>query len=110
MLFPAHDYLPARAADLDHVEWRSGGYAESLALSDGEIVNAAVRSDRLTVRSHEFARSIWQRLTLLGKVGIDKALVVAAGDEADFLRVGLLRERETMMAGECANFGLNHFA
>ena len=49
-------------------------------------------------------------LALLGEVGVDEALVVAAGDKANFLRVGLLREREAVLAGEFADFGLGHIA
>ena len=69
-----------------------------------------VLADDFAVGGHEFAGGVGQGLALLGEVGVDEALVVAAGDEADFLRVGLLGERESVLAGEFADLGLGHVA
>src|ERR1700686_3087253 len=110
MLFPADDYLLVRAADLDDVERRAGGNAESLALADGEVVNASVLAYDFAVCGDEIAGRLGQCLALLGEVGIDEALVVAARDEADFLRVRLLRESEAVMSREFADLGLGHVA
>src|SRR5450755_2780801 len=108
MLFSADDDLLVRAADLDHVERRAGGYAESLALADREIVNASVLTDDVAVGGDEVASGVRQGLALLGEVGVDEALVVATGDKANLLRVGLFREGETVLAREFAHLGLGH--
>src|SRR6266567_3127280 len=110
MLFPADNHLLVRAADLDDVERRTRGDAKSLALAHSEVVNAAVLADDFSIRSDQIAGGVRQCLALLGKVGIDKALVVAAGDKANFLRVGLFGERQAVLASEFANFGLGHVA
>src|ERR1700693_3794746 len=109
MLFPADDDLLVRAADLNHVERRARGHAQSLALAHGEVVNAAVLADDFAICRDEIAGSIRQRLALLGEISIDKPLVVTAGDETDFLRVRLLCERKAMLAGKLADRRRPHF-
>ena len=106
MLLPAHDHLLIGAADLDNVEWRSRGHAQSLALADSEVVNAGVLADDFAVRGYQVTRRVGQSLALLGEIGVDETLVVAAGNEADFLRVGLLSECQSVLASEFANRGL----
>ena len=49
-------------------------------------------------------------LSLLGEIGFEKTLVVAAGDEADFLRVGLFGDHQAVLAGEFAHLRLGHAA
>src|SRR5271165_2664212 len=110
MVFSSYNHLLRRPADLDHIEWRAGSHAESLALAHGEVVNATVLAEDFAVRGYEFTGGVGQSLALLGEIGVDEALVVAAGDEANFLRVGLLRERESVPASEFANFRLGHVA
>src|SRR5258708_32405786 len=110
MLFPSDNDLLIRAADLDDVERRTSGHPESLALADGKIVNATVPADDVAVRGDEVAGSVGQGLALLGEVGIDEALVVAAGDKANLLRVGLLGQREAVLTGQFADLGLGHVA
>src|SRR5579863_6392215 len=108
MFVTTHDDLLLRAADLDHVQRRSSGDAKSLSLTDREVMNAGVLADDFTTCSHEFASCIRQRLTLLGEIGIDEALIVSAGDEADLLRVGLLGKRQTVLARKFAHLRLLH--
>src|SRR5271167_4670830 len=110
MFFATHDNLLVGAADLDDVERRTRGHAESLTLAHSEVVNAAVFAEDFSVCSHQVARGVGQSLALLSEVSVDEALVVATGDEANFLGVGLLREREAMMAGQFADFGFSHVA
>src|ERR1700678_2594218 len=90
MLISADHHLLVRSVDLDHVERRTGRHAQSLALADREIVNAAVLADHFAVCSYQLTRSVGQSFALIGKIGIDKALIIAAWDEADFLRIRLL--------------------
>src|SRR5256885_6883631 len=110
MLGIPDDDLLVGTADLNDVEGRAGGDAESLALADGEVVNAGVLANDFAAGCDKFAGGRGQRLALLGQVGVDEALVVAAGDEANFLRVRLLSERESVLAREFADFRLGHVA
>src|SRR5208282_5334589 len=109
LLSPDH-YLLLRAADLDHVERRAGGDAQSLALADGEVVNAPMLADHFAVGGHEVARGVGQTLAPLGEVGINEALVVAAGDEAYLLRVGLFGDGESVLVRQLADLRLGHVA
>src|SRR5581483_10724402 len=90
----ADDHLPAGAIDLEHVERRPGSYAQSLSLSDCEILNAAMLADYLARGSNEIAGSIRQSLSLLCQVSVQKLLVVTAGNKTDFLRIRLVGEHE----------------
>ena len=110
MLIAADDDLLVGAADLDDIERRSRGHAESLALADGKVVNAGMLADHVAVCGDEVAGGVGQGSTLLGEVGVDETLVVAAGNETDLLGVGLLCEREAVLAGQFANLGLGHIA
>ena len=47
----------------------------------------------------EFAGSCWGLLALLFEIGGDELLVVATGNETDFLRIGLFGESEAGSAG-----------
>src|SRR5712671_6105142 len=64
----------------------------------------------LAVCGDEFTGGVGQLLALLVKVSIDEALVVAAGDEAYFLRVRLFRQRQMMLARQLAHLRLLHVA
>src|SRR5579864_8472544 len=110
MLVSADDDLLVGAADLDDVERRSGCNAESLALAYGEVVNAGMLADHFAVCGHQVACSIRQALSLLGEVGVDKALVIASGDEADFLRVGLLGNCQSVTMRSLADLRLGHIS
>ncbi len=102
--------MPRVVLDLDHVERRTGGYAESLALADRKIVHAGVLANYLAVGGDHLAGNVGRRVALLTEIGFEKALVVAAGDEADFLRVGLLGDRQAVLAGKFAHLRLGHAA
>src|ERR1022692_92848 len=120
LLVFADYYLPGLVVDLNHVQRRTGGYAKSLALPDREVVNSGVLADHLAVGGNHFAGNHLARnllssnasrfISVLRKIGFEKALVVAAGDETDFLRVGLFGDRETVLAGQFAYLGLGHTA
>src|SRR5205807_2406234 len=73
-----------------------------------EIVNAAVFANYFAACCDEFTSSVRERLSLIREIRVDEALVVSAGDEADFLRVGLFGQSEPVLAGEIAHFGLGH--
>src|ERR1022692_411041 len=110
MLIAADHHLLIRPVNLNHIERRSRRHAQALTLSDGEVVDAAVFADHFPARSYQLTRSVRQSLATLGEVRINKALIVAARDEADLLRVGLLRQRQPPLAGQLANLGLGHAA
>ena len=93
----ADHHLASVSLDLNHVERRTSGHAQSLALAHGEVVNAAVLADDFAVGGDQFARGVGQRLALLRQIGVEKLLVVAAGDKADFLRVRLLRQGQPVL-------------
>ena len=108
LLVADHD-LALVALDLDHVQRRAGGHAQTLALAYGEVVDSVVLADYFPFGGHEFAGCVGQRLALLGQIGIEKLLVVAAGDKADLLRIWLGGESEAVMARQVANLRLGHF-
>ena len=83
--------------DLDHVERRARGHAQSLALAHGEVMNAAVLADDFAVGGNQFTRRVRQGLALLRQVCVEKLLVVPAGNETDFLRVRLLSEGQSVL-------------
>src|SRR3984957_525803 len=103
ILFPADNHLLVGATDLNHVERRAGGYAESLALADREIVNTVVLADNFAIGCDQLTRGVGQGFALVGEIGIDEALVVAARDETAFLRVGLLGQGQAVLTGQAAN-------
>src|SRR5689334_22558531 len=109
-IIAADGHLAADAVDLDDVERRAGGDAQSLALADGEVVNAVMTAEDAAIAGDEFAGGVRELLALLGEIRVNEALVVAAGDEADLLRVGLFRQRQAVLAGELAHLRLAHFA
>src|SRR5262249_27406398 len=86
----------------------TGGHTESLALSDGKVMNASVLADDFAGSGDEFASRVGKRFTSLCEVSIKEALVVAAGNETDFLRVGLFGESESVVTRQFANLGLSH--
>src|SRR6185295_5729539 len=107
--FLAADYhLSSVSLDLYYVKRRTSGDAQSLTLAHGEVVDAAMLAYDFAVGSDQFAGCVRQRLALLRQIGIEKLLVITAGDEADFLRVRLLRQSQTMLLGELAYLGLHH--
>src|SRR5262252_4264218 len=110
MLVPAHHHLPVRTTDLDHVEGRARGHAESLALANGEIVDAAVLADDCAIGCNQFASGVGKSLSLLGEISVDKALVVAPGHEANLLRVRLFGNSEAVLMCQFSDLGLRHFA
>src|SRR5450755_1662530 len=59
-----HNLAPI-AADLQHIERRTGGYAETLALADGEVVDSLVGADDLTAGGNELAGGVGDGFALL---------------------------------------------
>src|SRR5437588_5168573 len=108
-LLAASDYyLASVALDLDYIKRRSGGYTQSPALAHCEVVDAMVLPDNFPARGDQLASRVWQRLTLLLKVGIEKTLVVAARDKTNLLRIRLLREGQAELARQFTNLRLGH--
>ena len=95
----ADHHLASVSLDLYYVEWRTSRDAQSLALAHGEVMDAAMLAYDFAVGSDQFARSVRQGLALLRQVSIEKLLVVTAGDKADFLRVRLLGQGQTVLVG-----------
>ena len=84
-----HDLLLV-SANLQNVERRTGGYAQSLTLAHREVMDAAMLAHHLSRRGHQLAGGIGQRLALLSKVCVNKLLVIPAGNKTNLLRIGLL--------------------
>ncbi len=99
-LLIADDYLASVSLDLYYVERRTCRHSKALALAHGEVVNATVLAHDLAVRRDQFAGGIGQGLALLSQVRVQKLLVVAAGNKADFLRVRLLGQRQSVLLGQ----------
>src|SRR6266404_9484097 len=109
-----HD-LPRVILDLNHVQRRAGRYTETLALADREVVNSGVLANHFAVccyhlTANHFARNFRRTVALLAEIGFEKALIVAAGDEADFLRIGLFGNHQLVLAGKFAHLRLCHAA
>src|SRR5439155_22832809 len=81
ILLIADNHLARVALDLDHVERRACGHTESFSLSDGEVVNASVLANHLAVGGDYPPGVVVQRSATLGDIGVEKLLVVAAGNE-----------------------------
>src|ERR1022692_1522210 len=109
LILADHD-LPRVVLDLNHVKRRTGSDAKPLTLPDRKVMNAAMLADHLTVGGDHLAANLDARaiLSLLGEISFEKALVVPARDEANFLRVGLLRNHQLVLASEFPHFGLGH--
>ena len=82
--------------DVEDVERVGAGDAEALALAYGEAVDARVMADDFAGGGDELAGGVGEVFALLVEVGLEEGVVVAAGDEADLLRVGLLGEVEAV--------------
>src|ERR1700734_362686 len=108
-LIADHD-LALVTLDLNHVQRRTSRDSPSLALANGEVVDAVMLADYLSVGGHEFASGIGQRLALLGQIGIEKLLVVASGDEADLLRIWLCCESQPVITRQITDLRLGHFS
>src|SRR5262249_25117032 len=89
---------------------RTCRHAQALALSDSEVVNAGVLADDFPGRRHHFAGSFQRRLALLGKIGIEKLLVIAAWDKTDFLGIRLLGDQQAMLSCQFSHLRLSHSA
>ncbi len=66
--------------------------------------------NHLARRSHQLAGRIGQRFVLLGKISVDELFVISAGNKTNFLRVWLLRKRQSLLLRQLAHFGLAHSA
>ena len=78
--------------DREYVVWLRRGDAQTLALADGEVVDSVMASDDLARGCHKLTGTLRKRFSLLLKVGAEERLIVAVGNEADLLRVGLVRD------------------
>ena len=98
------------SADFQHVQRRARGHAESLALPHGEVVDALVSADHLAAGGDQFACGIGKLFALLRKISVEELLVVAARNEAYFLRVRLFEQPKSGTPGLLADLGLAHLA
>ncbi len=106
----AYRHLMGVGVDGEDVERVGAGDAEALALAYGEALDAFVMADDFAGGSDEFACGVGQVFTLFVEVGLEEGVVVAAGDEADLLRVGLLGDGEACVGGHLADGWLLHLA
>src|SRR5690348_17100261 len=85
MIVVPNNHLPLVSAQFDHIQRRSSSDSESLALANGEVVNARMMTDNLAHSSHQLARRIRQLLALLIEIRVDESLVIATWDKANLL-------------------------
>src|SRR5580692_10224661 len=83
---------------------------KALALAYGEALDSLMAADDLAGSGDQFAGGVGELFILLIEVGLEKAVVVAAGDEAYLLRVGLGGDGKTGFGGHVADFGLAHLS
>ena len=110
LIIAADGHLSAGAVDVDDVERRACGHAQSLALAHGEVVDAFMPAEHAPIGGDELAGGVRELLALLVEIGVNKALVIAAGDKADLLRVRLFRQREPVLPRQFAHLRLAHLA
>ena len=106
----AYGDLVGVGVDVEDVERLGRGEAEALALAYGEGVDAGVVADHFAGGGDELAGGVGELFALLVEVGAEEGVVVAAGDEADLLRVGLGGYVEAGFGGHDADGGLVHLA
>ena len=82
------------AADLD-----------AAALTDGEMDHALMFAQHLSVEVHNLTRR-----GSFGSQPLDQPGIVAVGNEADVLAVGLVRHNQSCLLGELAGFALGQVA
>src|SRR5262249_11976446 len=73
----------------DHVQRLARGDTDPTTLSDCEVMHAVMRADDLAVGRHQLATQILARNSLLFEISIDELRVVAVGNEANLLAIGL---------------------
>src|SRR4051794_39351879 len=88
LISAAHHDLALSAIDLQNVKRIARRDAKSFALPHGEVVYAVMLADDVAIRRDQLARGVRQGLARLFQISIDELGVIAAGDEADLLRVG----------------------
>jgi len=100
--------------NLEDVEGVGAADAEALALADGEAVDAFVMAHdyhfAFAGGGDQVAGGVGEGLVLFVQIGLEELGVAAAGDEADFLRVGLLGEVEAVAGGHLADGWLLHLS
>src|ERR1700682_5046039 len=74
------------------------------------MMNPLVLADHVAIGGHKFASGVRQGIALLREVCVKKVLVVSTRDEANLLRIRLLREGESVVARQFANLGLRHLS
>lgn len=103
------DFVRVRVNRKD-VEGVGRAQAEALALPDGEAVDPLMMSDDFAGCGDEIAGEIGHLFFLFVEVSIEEGAVVAVGDEAYLLRVGLLGDVKALVFGDLADGGLLHLA
>src|SRR5262249_36505663 len=89
----ADDDTARRRIELPHIERMAGGDAQSLALADGEMRNAVMRAEHLSVEVDDITGVHRIRLQPADDVG-----VAAGRHEADVLAVVLVGDLQTKAA------------
>ncbi len=79
-----------------------------LALTHCEAMDAGVTADDFAGGGDQLAGGVRELLALFVEVGLEEGVVVAAGDEADLLRVGLGGYVEAGVGGHDTDGGLVH--
>ena len=96
--------------DGEDVERFASGEAQTLALTDGEIVDAVVAAENFTGFGDDIAIAGAPWDFAFRRVGVDELDVIAVGDEAQFHAVRLFRYGERGAASDFADFVFREFA
>src|SRR5579864_436378 len=106
----ADDHALRRRFGGDHVERFTCCDSETAPLSHGEAMHARVLAQYASFGVQYLApRASWGDASL-AKVGIYKRCVVAIGNEADLLAVGLFGNRQPQLARQFPDLRLSEFA
>jgi hypothetical protein len=74
------------------------------------LVQTVVLAEDAAVGGDNLALTAWKRLSVLRQILLDEVDVVAAGDETDFLALGLFGDGQFASAGQLADFSLGELA
>src|SRR5208282_1097451 len=103
-LAPPGNHLARLGPNLAHVQALADCDTEAAALSDRESMPAGVSGEASSVAIDNQAGAELRGIAL----PLDKTRVVAVGNEANLLALGLVGGGEAQSAGAGANFGLGH--
>src|ERR1700692_1551246 len=71
-------------------------------------MDAGMFANHFAIGCDHLSSNRYRLISLLGEIGFEKALIVAARDETNFLRIGLFSDYQLVLPGQFAHLGLGH--